>query len=83
MQGSVTELYRNGYYYDVETGRYATDTRSYVPEIGRFINSDGTCNPRLLKKIQEGEKYAPKHISQKSIRMFYIFKNVGNQRSCF
>ena len=30
-----------GYYYDEETGFYATGTRYYDPEIGRFINADG------------------------------------------
>lgn len=29
-----------GYYYDKETGLYATATRYYDPEIGRFINAD-------------------------------------------
>ncbi|NMP38583.1 MAG: hypothetical protein GX051_10785 [Clostridiales bacterium] len=30
-----------GYYYDSETGFYATATRYYDPEVGRFINADG------------------------------------------
>ena len=30
-----------GYYYDVESGFYATGSRYYDPEIGRFISADG------------------------------------------
>ena len=46
---SATVLARNpylyrGYRYDVETGLYYLNSRYYDPEIGRFINADGTVS---------------------------------------
>ena len=38
--GTLNPIRYRGYYYDIETGFYATATRYYDPEIGRFINAD-------------------------------------------
>ena len=38
--GDLNPIRYRGYYYDTETGFYATGTRYYDPEIGRFISVD-------------------------------------------
>ena len=40
-----------GYYYDAETGFYATGTRYYDPFIGRFLNADDT--DVMLEHLEE------------------------------
>lgn len=39
--GQINPFRYRGYYYDSETGFYATGTRYYDPVVGRFINADG------------------------------------------
>ena len=39
--GAANPIRYRGYYYDTETGFYATGTRYYDPVVGRWINSDG------------------------------------------
>ena len=40
--GNLNPFRYRGYYYDTETGFYATGTRYYDPVVGRFINADTT-----------------------------------------
>ena len=40
--GYINPLRYRGYYYDSETGLYYLNARYYDPEVGRFINADGT-----------------------------------------
>ena len=40
--GAANPIRYRGYYYDTETGFYATGTRYYDPVVGRFINADTT-----------------------------------------
>jgi len=41
--GTLNPIRYRGYYYDAETGFYATGIRYYDPAVGRFINAD-TCD---------------------------------------
>ncbi len=42
--GCVNPIRYRGYYYDSETGFYYLNARYYDPEVGRFINADGTLD---------------------------------------
>ena len=42
--GYVNPIRYRGYYYDSETGLYYLNARYYDPEVGRFINADGTLD---------------------------------------
>ncbi|MBR4286128.1 MAG: hypothetical protein IKT55_00320 [Clostridia bacterium] len=42
--GNDNPIRYRSYYYDADTGLYYLQSRYYNPEIGRFINADGTLN---------------------------------------
>ena len=56
--GNLNPFRSRGYYYDVETGLYFSQTRYYDPEVGRFLNRDSVSDTQTVFSYDAlGQRY--------------------------